>query len=108
MTCPANTNSTAKASLQTQCRCNAGFRCSQTRDVTVTIKFSLTLAEFQTKKAAILSKVATYAGVTDSAVAISSSPAAARRLLEMDERHTPTIIVAHTPLHFGEDLAITI
>jgi hypothetical protein len=106
--CPDNTNSPALSSLQTHCACNAGFKCKRVRDVTVAIKFQLTSAEFTlAKQAEIKAKIATVAGVSESAVTLTASVSApSRRLLALGVADPHTIVLdisAH--IAGGTDLA---
>jgi hypothetical protein len=106
--CPDNTNSPALSSLQTHCACNAGFKCKRVRDVTVAIKFQLTSAEFTlAKQAEIKAKIATVAGVSESAVTLTTSVSApSRRLLALGVADPHTIVLdisAH--IAGGTDLA---
>ena len=82
-TCPLNTYSLPQSSLQSHCRCNAGYRCRYGRDVQLTLKFNLTTVAFAAQESTLRAQIAAGAGVPVSSVFLQSSLAANRRLLEI-------------------------
>jgi hypothetical protein len=82
-TCPSNTHSPAQSSLQSQCRCNAGYKCRYGRDVQLFLRFTLDSATFTAQQSTIRSQIATAAGVLVAGVGLQSSSNVARRLLEV-------------------------
>jgi hypothetical protein len=66
--CPANTRSPALSSLQAQCRCVAGYRCTYTRNVALHVDYPSTL-DYTAQAGAIQSTLAAAAGVPPGSVA---------------------------------------
>ena len=62
-TCPLHTHSPVLSGNQGQCRCNAGYRCSYRRDVSLAFVFNLDAAGFASQSSTIKSKLATLADV---------------------------------------------
>lgn len=67
-TCPAHTHSPALSSLQEQCRCDAGYRCTYTRNVTMRFNFALTQSSYLAQQASIQTQLASAASVPVSSV----------------------------------------
>jgi hypothetical protein len=67
-TCPAHTHSPALSSLQEQCRCVAGYRCTYTRNVTMRFNFALTQSSYLAQQASIQTQLASAASVPVSSV----------------------------------------
>jgi hypothetical protein len=84
--CPSNTFSPAQSSLQSHCRCNAGYQCRYGRDVQLVLRFNLTLSAFAAQEATLRAQIAGLAGVPVSSVYLQSSVVASRRLLELTAR----------------------
>jgi hypothetical protein len=68
LACPSNTRSPALSSLQEQCRCVAGYRCTYTRNVTMRFNFALTQAGYLAQQASIQTQLASAASVPVSSV----------------------------------------
>jgi hypothetical protein len=66
--CPLHTHSPAQSSLQAQCRCDAGYRCTYRRNVFLAIEFNLDSAGFASQAGAIKSTLAALADVPVSSV----------------------------------------
>ena len=66
--CPANTRSPALSSLQAQCRCVAGYRCTYTRNVALHVDYPSSL-DYTAQAGAIQSTLAAAAGVPPGSVA---------------------------------------
>jgi hypothetical protein len=83
--CPANTTSGQGASLQTDCRCVAGFRCVYTGDYQLRLVFLTDLATFLQSEATLRAQVAAAAGVPVSSVVLNATmqTGARRRMLEV-------------------------
>ena len=65
--CPAHTHSPALSSLQEQCRCDAGYRCTYTRVVALHFDFPESL-DFTAQSGSIQTTLAAAAGVPASSV----------------------------------------
>ena len=87
--CPINTFSAPQSSLQSHCRCVAGYRCRYGRDVQLVMQFNLTTAAFALQEPAIRSRIAALAGVPVSSVSLRASLPVGRRLLEVTARVSP-------------------
>jgi hypothetical protein len=68
LACPSNTRSPALSSLQEQCRCVAGYRCTYTRNVTMRFNFALTQSSYLAQQASIQTQLASAASVPVSSV----------------------------------------
>jgi len=82
--CPANTFSLVGGLLQTDCKCNAGFKCHQTRKIRISVTFLMTASEFLAQQSSITQNLAAFANVPISHVMYESSMSA-RRLLQDEE-----------------------
>ena len=87
--CPINTFSAPQSSLQSHCRCVAGYRCRYGRDIQLVMQFNLTTAAFALQEPAIRSRIAALAGVPVSSVSLRASLPVGRRLLEVTARVSP-------------------
>jgi hypothetical protein len=106
--CPANTDSLQLSSMQAHCKCNAGYQCKRVRSNLVTIKFSLTQANYDSNKASIRTKLASILQVLESDITyVSSAVSASRRLLSAgeDEANPMLEISAHIAVQAGSDLS---
>lgn len=68
--CPAHTHSPAQSSLPIHCRCDAGYRCSYRRDVSLVIRFNMDSVEFAGQSDSIKAKLASTADVPVSNVSL--------------------------------------
>ena len=82
--CPANTYSLPQSSLQSHCRCNAGYKCRYGRNLQLILRFSVPPSTFSAQESAIRAQIASAAGVSVSNVTlVQSALAAGRRMLEV-------------------------